>query len=546
MRSRSKLTRFFFLGTALALIAGLTLLQGEARAKDTLIIGVPSTPTGIDPDVNAEPAGSDIQGNLYDWGISLKFTPSAQTGMGDVMVPDFYAELQPALIESWEVAPDYSSCTFHLRKGVKSAWGNELTTEDIRWKTERNIALKGNGAFMLGVINCDSMNNLEIIDKYTFKVTPNRPAHLIDEMWSNLYFPIWDSTEARKHATEEDPWAHDWVATHGDGFGTYYITDWKAGQHIVLEANPHAWRGKPAFKKLIFKVIPESSSRVAMVKDGTIDVAMKLSPREIDALRDAPGVKVINLQGNLDLHVITNQAFEPFKSKHVRQAIQWAMPQDDIVKLAYYGQAIPWKATIPSMYPGVDTSGFPYSYNLEKAKECLKKGGYPEGFQVDLYYNADFAAHETTAVLIKDSLAKIGVKVNLRKTPAGSFNAGVLARKFPFSLWNDYPCIADPFYSYILMYLSTNYHCYENYNNPEADRMMLEGNDIVDTEKRYEYAKKLERLLLEDVPVAWAVEQNYTCAIRDNIKGFNWDVSNNVRYDFLFPAAQQPSIEIPH
>jgi len=272
MRSRSKLTRFFFLGTALALIAGLTLLQGEARAKDTLIIGVPSTPTGIDPDVNAEPAGSDIQGNLYDWGISLKFTPSAQTGMGDVMVPDFYAELPPALIESWEVAPDYSSCTFHLRKGVKSAWGNELTTEDIRWKTERNIALKGNGAFMLGVINCDSMNNLEIIDKYTFKVTPNRPAHLIDEMWSNLYFPIWDSTEARKHATEEDPWAHDWVATHGDGFGTYYITDWKAGQHIVLEANPHAWRGKPAFKKLIFKVIPESSSRVAMVKDGTIDV----------------------------------------------------------------------------------------------------------------------------------------------------------------------------------------------------------------------------------------------------------------------------------
>jgi peptide/nickel transport system substrate-binding protein len=197
------------------------------------------------------------------------------------------------------------------------------------------------------------------------------------------------------------------------------------------------------------------------------------------------------------------------------------------------------------MYPSVETADFPYSYDLGKAKELLAKGGYPDGFEVDLYYNADFAAHETTAVLMRDSLSKVNVKVNLRKTPAGSFNAGVLSRKFPFSLWNDYPCIADPFYSFILMYLSTNYHCYENYKNLEADRMMIEGNDIVDTDERYAYAKKVEALLREDVPVAWAVEQNYTCAIRDNVKGFNWDVSNNIRYDFLHAAGQQPSIKPP-
>jgi peptide/nickel transport system substrate-binding protein len=522
--------RVFLFFLCLCLTVSLIFSQ---KARDTLIIGIPSTPTGIDPDVNAEPAGADIQGNLYDWMISLKFEPSKESGMSDVMVPNFEAEPVPSLFESWELAPDYSSCIFHIRKGVKSAWGNEFTTKDIQWKLERNLALKGNGAFMFGVINCTGLHNLKIIDEYTFKIIPDSPAFNLITMWSNLYFPVWDSTEAKKHITKDDPWAHDWVATHGDGFGPYYITEWKSGDYITLEANPHAWRGVPKIKKLLFKVIPDSSSRLAMIKDGTLDIVMGLTPREIDSLKKAKGVKVVNIQSDLDMHIILNQAFEPFKEKTVRQAIQYAIPQEEIVDLAFYGQAIPWKATIPSMFPSVNKSIFPYSFDLEKAKALLGKTKYKNGFSVDLYYNSDLPAHETTAVLIKEKLSKIGITVNLRKTPAGSFAAGVMSRTYPFSLWNDFPCIADPFYAYILMYYSPNYHCYENYINLTADKMMVEGNNIVDKVKRYEYAQKLEKILLDDVPVAWGVEQNYTCAVRDNLKGFNWDISNNVRYDFM-------------
>jgi len=287
MKSLSKVCFSLFLISFILFILSTSFVFAEKveEVKEMLIIGIPSTPTGIDPDVNAEPAGADIQGNLYDWMISLKFVPSEEPGMEDVMVPDFIAEPVPSLFESWEVAEDYSSAIFKIRKGVKSAWGNELTTEDVKWKLQRNLALKGNGAFMFGVINCDSMDNLEIIDKYTFKITPNKPAFNLIVMWSNLYFPIWDSTEAKKHVTVDDPWAHDWIATHGAGYGPYYITEWKAGEYILLEANPNAWRGAPKIKKLLFKVIPDSSSRFAMLKDGTIDVAMNLSPREIDSLK---------------------------------------------------------------------------------------------------------------------------------------------------------------------------------------------------------------------------------------------------------------------
>lgn len=506
--------------------------EGAIAGKDTVVIGIPATPVGIDPDVNAEPTGSDIMANIYDWAIGLKFKSCGTAGLEDVMEPDYYGELQPGLIEKWEIAPDKSRCVFHLRKGVKSIYGNELTTKDIEYKWERNLALNGNGSFFMSVINCTTQENLKIIDDYAFEVIPSKPAFLLDIMWSNLYFPIWDSTEVKKHATEDDPWAHNWVATHGAGYGPYYIKEWVPGQNITLEANANSWR-KPNVKTLIFKVIPESANRLSMVKDGTIDIAMQLTPREIDSARGSKNVRIINLRGNAGLHVVLNETFEPFSNKYVRQAIQWAMPQEDIAKVAFYGLARPWKAPTTSSMPGVDVSIFPYGYNIEKAKQLLARGGYNKGFDVDLYYNADFPSHETAAVLIKDSLAKIGVNVSLRKTPLGSFDQGVTSRKFPFSLWIDMPIVPDAIYGYMLMYLSTEFQDYCNYVNPSVDQMMRDANNVTDPNKRYAAAKEVQKILLEDVPYAWAVEQEFAIAANANLMGLVWDISNDVRYDFM-------------
>jgi peptide/nickel transport system substrate-binding protein len=518
-------------GLAIAAFPGGQQAASSAQ-KSTVIIGIPATPVGIDPDVNAEPTGSDIMANIYDWDIGLTMRSCGIAGLEDILVPDFDGELQPALIEKWELAPDRSRCVYHLRKGVKSIYGNELTTKDIEYKWERNLALQGNGSFFMSVIGCTSKENLKVIDKYTFEVIPNNPAFLLALMWNNLFFPIWDSTEVKKHATDDDKWAHNWVATHGAGYGPYYIKEWVAGQYITLEVNPNSWR-QPKVKTLIFKVIPESANRLSMVKDGTIDVAMQLTPREIDSARKAKNVRIIDLPGNAGLHVVLNQTFEPFKNKFVRQAIQWAMPQEDIAKVAFYGLARPWKAPTTTSMPGVDTAIFPYSYNLETAKKLLGKGGYGSGFDVDLFYNADLSSHETAAVLIKDSLAKIGINVSLRKTPLGTFDQGVTSRKFPFSLWIDMPITPDPIFGYMLMYLSTEFQDYCNYVNTTADQMMRNANNITDRDKRYAAAKEVEKVLLEDVPYAWAIEQKFAIAANAKLLGLSWNISNDIRYDFM-------------
>ena len=142
----------------------------------------------------------------------------------------------------------------------------------------------------MAVTDIASPDSLKIIDDYTFEMHSVHANSLHNYIATSMYDTIWDSTEAKKHATADDPWAQTWISRNGGGFGAYKVTDWEAGQQIVLDADPNYWKGQPTVKRLIFKVIPESSNRLAMLKKGEIDIATELTPNEIDSLQLEPGV----------------------------------------------------------------------------------------------------------------------------------------------------------------------------------------------------------------------------------------------------------------
>jgi len=295
--------------------------------------------------------------------------------------------------------------------------------------------------------------------------------------------------------------------------------------------------GEPAIKTLIYKVIPESSSRVAMLKDGTIDVAYALSPSELTALKGAPGVKVIQLRSNEACWGLLNNTIPPFDNKLVRQAFNYAIPKAEICETAYLGMADPWQACIPSIYPdSTPPEEFPYSYDLDKAKELLVEAGYPDGFEVDLAYDTGIKAYEVAATLIKTSLAEIGVNVTLRGMPTGTITTKVQAGEMPFALWTDQPMMGDPMYSITLTYYSTSFINYEKYLNPEVDRLVDEGVGILDPEKRYEYYAAVQRIIMDDAPIIFAWEPHYTVAIRDNIKGWNWNTMQDTKFELVYFA----------
>lgn len=537
-----KLLLFSVMIGALLAISGCSESDGGGqKAVSTIVIGVPDTPPTIDHENGAGMVAQYmIIDNVMDYGAVWPLVQSREPGMDWVSVPDFSdpSKLVPQLFERIEISDDAKVATYHIRKGVLSAYGNELTTKDIEWKVQRHFALGAVGRFFMAVTDIAGPESLKIVDDYTFQMTSVGPNSLHDYITTSMYDTVWDSTEAKKHATEDDPWAQTWISRNGGGFGAYQVKEWVAGQHIVLEANPNYWQGVPEVSRLVFKVVPESSNRVAMLTKGEIDIATELTPKEIDSLKNEEGIQTVDIPANTNEFLVLNQKLVPaFADVRVRQAVNYVIPKNDIAETAYFGQAKPWNSVFTTVVPGsLPDSDWAYHYDLDKARELMREAGFEAGFDVELYYSSGWPAHETAAIQLRESLDKIGIRVALRKTPTGSFDTLVRSYQAPFAILHEYPALPNGIFNMSLYYLSKPaggaYGAFGYFESAEVDSLLIDGIRTPFANQQG-MSLKAQKKIMEEAPIGWMVESNYTAAIRDNIKGFNWDFAQGTRFHLI-------------
>jgi len=329
----------------LLVVVGLLVFgiaSATAAKKDTLIFGISHTPPTLDQDIQIDPLSFFILQSITETGVGYPVSKSKEPEARGIGCLDFTGKwkLEPRLFESWERSSDGKRTIIHLRKGVKSAYGHEWTAKDFLYRFKRAEVIKGFGQVFLTAMGTN-YDSLRAIDKYTVEMVSKSPnaLHLLLQGIPSDGF--WDSAECEKHATPDDPWVRDWMKHHAPMFGPYYIKEWSTGKQIILEANPYYWKGEPKIKRIIWKVIPESSMRVTLIEKGVIDVALELSPREVNSLKGVPGVIPIKVKkaGYQQALTMNQKVFEPFKSKLVRQALNYAVPRDEIVETVYYGGA---------------------------------------------------------------------------------------------------------------------------------------------------------------------------------------------------------------
>jgi peptide/nickel transport system substrate-binding protein len=289
----------------------------------------------------------------------------------------------PGLAESWEVSPDGLSLIYHLRKGVQwqDGWG-EFTSADVKFNFEMQASKKSIGK----VSQTRRIASMDIPDPYTLNV------HFKDS-----YPTFWMDLSVGNSGICQGIVCKKYVETVGEevasqkpiGSGPFKLVDSQSGSYFKFEALDNHWRVVPEFKTITVRLLPETSTLIAALKNKEIDLAQVPVEQLVDLKAAGVTVEVSPLGGGMlvirwgGLVIPVDKRYDPayhnkdpWTDVRVRKAMAIAIDREAISKAIFAGSAKPAGVPLNS----ADMDKYLYSYDSAAARQLLKDAGYPDGF----------------------------------------------------------------------------------------------------------------------------------------------------------------------
>ena len=384
----------------LCVLMSISFISGYAAAepKGELRVAIATMPNALDIPVAAERQALTTAWHLYN----------SLTWLDDDGLP------VPALAESWEVSDDGTVYTFKLRKGVKFHTGEAFTADSVVFSWKR-----GKGDKMQWKKKWATAKSVEKIDDFTVKVTTEGPNPILLRIIADNWAMV--PPKYIEKVGEEG------FIKHPVGTGPFKFVEWKKGDRIIFEANPEYWEeGLPKVKKLIFRPIPESATRVAAIKTGEVDIVGRLSSEEVKMLKGAKNVKVITYPVDRVYYIAFNNMTSgkgtPVEKKLVRQALNYAVDVDAILDALFEGNGRASTGYVTPKNLGYDKTIKPFGYEPEKAKALLAKAGYDKGFKIDFACPAGaYTNFEQVCEAVQGFLMEVGVEADLKIMESGKY-----------------------------------------------------------------------------------------------------------------------------
>src|SRR5712691_4507169 len=443
------------------------------------------------------------------------------------------------LAESYEVSPDGLKMTLRLRKDAKFQDGTPVTAEDVKWSLDRVVTAPVLGKAQLLTGSMTSADQFKVIDPSTFEVTLPKPDKLALPNLATVYPIIINAKVAKEHATADDPWAMAWLKEHAAGSGAYKLDTFKPGEQVIISRDESWNRGsasKPAsFKRVIVQSVPEPATRANLVERGDADLVIDLQASDVQSLEAKGKLKVISTpQYNAVTFVSMNNQLPPFDNINVRRAIAFALPYDDMFKAALFGRGSPlfgatWADGKPSS--GAYPIAQPVKLDLEKAKGYLKAAGMPDGFSTTFSFNVGQASTaEPMSALVKESLDKIGIQVDIKKLPDAQMSTQINEKKLPF--FNEGIVAWLPSTDYFYRNFSTGNQRwnYSSINNPELVAIAQEARFETDQAKHEEDGKKLNAIHFSEIPQIPLWQPSQDAVMAASIEGYTYQFHRQVDY----------------
>jgi peptide/nickel transport system substrate-binding protein len=341
------------------------------------------------------------------------------TAMHDALVRPMPGNLMaPSLAESWKVSPDQRVYDFKLREGLKFHNGDPFTAEDVKWSFQR---AKGAGARILQ----QKVEDVEIAG-------PHRVRFHLKEPWPDFmtFYGTFASGAGwivpRKYMERVGP---DGFKKAPVGLGPYKFVSHTPGVELVMEAFEGYWRKMPAVKRLVYKSVPDASTRLAMLKRGEVDLAYLLDAPQAEEVKRDPNLRLA-FSGGIGTYYLDYfdqwDPKSPWHDRRVRLAASHAIDRQALSEAETLGASRPTGNVIPRKFEFALPLE-PTSYDPAKAKQLLAEAGYPNGFDAgDLY---PWPPYSSMGEAVGGYLGAVGIKVRVRLMERAAFYQALASKR---------------------------------------------------------------------------------------------------------------------
>jgi peptide/nickel transport system substrate-binding protein len=517
-----RLGRRWWSGVAMAVLVLLgAASSSRAQSTNTLVVGLVAEPVALDPaqvtDLNSNRVGRRVVETLVAFG-------------------DESTQLVPGLAESWTISKDGLAYTFKLRKGIAFHDGTPFNAQAVKFSIERQInpehPANKLGKYPFAGYFFGNVKAVEVMDDSTVRIVLKEARASFLAVLAAGAASIVSPTAAMKAGQD--------YAVAPVGTGPFKFVQWDRGQRVVLERNPAYWRFPVEVDRVIFRPITEDQARLTELLTGALDLIVGTPPDFVAQLENHPKVTLQRQVGAHVWYLGFNNTKKPFDDKRVRQALNYAVDKEAIVRDVLKGTGAVSKGPV---LPGTwgDEGGLkPFPYDPARAKKLLAEAGLASGFSTTLWVPESGSGMQSPvamSTIIQSNLKAVGVNVTLQTMEWGTFLAKLRTKEQDMFALSWMAGSEDPdLVMYPLLHSSQWTPTGPNramYKNPRFDELLTQARLTTDQARRAQLYREAQRLLHDDPPWIFIDHEVQTAAFAKRVQGFKLHPSFDLRLETI-------------